>query len=411
MKLLGLALRNLFRNTRRTVITAAAVAVGLSMMVLTITLQEGSYADMISQGVSQLAGHVVVQGKGFQASKDSDIVVTAVSDIETQIAKDFPDAVIAPRTFLGGLINSPSNSVAAALQGIDPDAEAQVQDLPRKIVDGTWLAQDDTRGILIGATMAETLAVGIGDKIVYMGQHSGGTDVDSRLFRVRGIFQTGAKEVDGFVTYAHIAATEELQAQDDVATMITVHLRDPKQASQAADLLRAQLARDDLEVLSWSQALPEIYGMIQVDRSSGDLMLAILGLIVALGVLNTMLMSVLERTREFGVMLAVGLRPATLLRLVLYEGLFLGLIGTAAGLLLGGALSWYLIRNGLDYSQFMGESFTMGGIALSSVVYGKFSLYRTAIYAVGSVLFTTAAALYPAIHVARLQPVDAIHHV
>jgi len=168
----------------------------------------------------------------------------------------------------------------------------------------------------------------------------------------------------------------------------------------------------DREVLSWSGALPELYGMIQIDRNSGDLMLAILGIIVAMGVLNTVLMSVLERTREFGVMFALGMKPRQVASLVLLEGAVLGACGAAIGLVLGLLFSWPMVEYGIDFSSYAGgaESMDMAGISVESVIKGQINPWRTSVYVVGTVVFTTLAALYPAIHVARLKPVDAIHH-
>lgn len=411
MKLFLLAARNLTRNLRRTLITLAAVVFGMLFIHYTITLQTGSYREMITKGVSQLAGHVVVQAEGYQEERDADLVVTDATAVEATLKQAFPDAVVAPRIFLGGLLNSTTNSVGVALSAVDPVAEAEVQDLDDQIVEGHWLDGKD-QGILIGAKMAESLGVSIGDKLVYMGQHGDATEMESHLFRVQGIFRTGSAQADGFLAMAPITAGRELMGNADVAHQVTLHLPDPDDSEAATTELRERLANHPgLAVLHWSEAIPDIYGMIQVDRASGDVMLVILGVIVAMGVFITVLMSALERTREFGVMRALGMKPGQLARLILLEGVTLGIVGSGLGLLVGLAASYTLVEYGLDMKAMSGmDNMDMGGITLSSTIYGAYNPVRMTTYTLGAMLLTTLAALYPATYVARLQPVDAMRH-
>ncbi len=410
--LLVLAVRNLFRNMRRTLITRAAIAFGLGLVHAMITLQTGQYADMIRLGVSSLAGHVVVQADAYQEEQDSDIVVTQVSEVADRLRRAFPDAVVAPRLMLGGLLTSARGSVGVGLAGIDPLAEATIQDLDDKVKSGTWLSGDD-RGILIGVDLADSLGVEVGDKVVYLGQHGEQTEMTSRLFRVEGIFRTGGAELDGFAAFAPIGAVQEVFGTPDVANQVTLHLPDPTEADAATETVSALFAnRPDLQTLHWREAISDIWGLIQVDRASGDISLAILGIIVAMGVLNTVLMSVLERTREFGVMLSLGMDPRRLSALILLEGATLGAIGAVLGVGVGLAMSWPLVEHGLDYSGWFGsDTFEAAGLTLSSVVKGRLDPVRMVNYTLVAIVFTTLAAVYPAWHVARLQPVEAMHHV
>lgn len=311
---------------------------------------------------------------------------------------------------LGGLITSPRGSVGGAVSGIDGAAEAKLQDIDEHVVEGTWLTGDD-RGIVIGRDMADALQVGLGDKVVYMGQHGGATEVSSRLFRVSGIFRMGNADLDGFVAFVDLPAAQEAFGRPDVANQVTVHLPDPKRSPAAAAEARTLLADiDGIEVLDWKQALPELWALIEVDKTSGDVMLFLLGAIVAMGALNTVLMAALERTREFGVMLALGLRPPQLARLILTEGLLLGVMGAGLGLVVGTVLSWPLVTIGLDYSSYMGDTYETAGVVVSSVIKGRYDPMRMLAYTVAATFMTAAAAVYPAVQVARLQPVEAMRH-
>lgn len=411
MRLLVLAVRNLLRNTRRTLLTAAAISFGLAMTIFTACLQEGSYDAMIRTAVRQLAGHVVVQAPGYQEEKDETLVVTGSSEIAERLRSAFPDATIARRIALSGLLVSPRSAVGAAVMAVEPSAEAGLVALDDDLVEGAWLTDDDDRGIVIGRAMADQLGVGVGDKVVYMGQH-GGEEMASRLFRVRGIFRTGGAEMDGFVAYGHLAAGQELLDRGDVANLVTVHL--PR--ADAADAARAEAARllegRGLDIRTWVGALPELYAVIQVDRSSGNVMLAMIGLIVAMGVLNTVLMSTLERTREFGVLLAIGMRRRSMAALVLLEGLVLGLGGALLGLILGAAIVVPLTRYGIDYSGFVGgEQMEMSGVGIDAVVHPVWAWGRVVAFTGLAVLFTLFSAAWPAWRVTRLTPVEAMRHV
>ncbi len=409
MKLLKLALRNLFRNLRRTLLTLAAIAFGLAMMIWTVNFQTGQYAAMINTSISSMAGHIVIQSEGYQEDPEPTLLVKDASVISEALRAAYPDAVVAPRIFMGGLLMSANNSVGAAISGMDAEAEAWIQTLPDKMVEGSWLGTDPVE-ILIGKAMAESLQVGLGDKLVYMGQN-GEEDVQSRLFRVRGIFETGAKELDGFVGVVHLKATQELLGGGDVANMVTVHM-DPDEALEAVAAVQTLIERPELDVRHWKDALPELFALLAVDRSGGDFMLAIIGLIVAFGVLNTILMSVLERTREFGVMLALGMKPQQIAKLVLFEGLVLGVLGAILGLVLGLLLSWPTVVYGIDFSAYSGgQTMESAGVAIDTLMKAEWNPSRMAGYFFGAIVFCAMAALYPAWSISKLRPVQALRHI
>lgn len=409
--MIRLAARNLFRNTRRTLITLLGIAFGLGMVEVTITLQAGQYADMLEAGVSSLAGHVVVQQDGWQDDRDEERVLSGAGGVAEALRGAFPEATVTSRLLLGGLLTSPRGSVGAALTGVDAGAEAAVQTIDERVREGTWL-DGDGRGIVIGEKMAESLQVKLGDKVVWMGQHGDETEVQSRLFRVKGVFRTGAPELDGFVAFADLPAAQEVYGTPDVAHQVAVHLRNPDDtAATHARAAALFAARPELDVLDWEHAIPEIVAMIAVDRTSNNVIMFIIGSIVAMGALNTLLMSALERTREFGVMLALGLKPGQLGRLLLTEGLLIGVLGACLGLLFGALLSWPLVDIGLDYRSVLGETYETGGVVLSGLIKGRWHPSRGLEYAGYAVLMATFAALYPAWFVTRLQPVEAMRHV
>lgn len=405
-----LATRNVLRNRRRSLITLFAIAGGLGLMIFSANIGFGSYQEMIRVGVSSLAGAVVIQGEGYQEEQDSEIVVEDGDAIAAAVAAEHPDAVVVQRMFLQGLLNSPVNSVGVGVTAIQPGQEAQVSDWNEKIVEGEYL-DDDARGIVIGVAMADTLGVEVGDKLVMMTQ--GEDDVTSRLFRVRGLFRTGSAEMDGFIALIHIDAARELTGLPTASNQVSLHLPNIKDAEAIAASLGATYSGQALEVLTWQEAIPAINGLIEQDRKSNNIMMVFIGVIVAFGVLNTVLMSVMERIREFGVMLSLGMAPRYLSRLVMMEGLFLGTFAVAVGVAGAAAVTIPLSSSGMDMSSMLGgtETMDMAGIAISAVIYPAMDWGRIIGLCVGSVLLTALASAYPAWRAAQLKPVEAMNHV
>ncbi len=408
MRLAKLALRNLFRNLRRTLITTAAIASGLALVLMMVSMQAGQYADMLRIGISTMAGHVVVQADGWQEERETEQVLADAGAVTAQLREAFPEGVVTPRLYLGGLLTSPRSSAGIALRGGHPSQEALIDTLDDKLVAGEWLADDDDRGLIIGAGLADALSVEVGDKVVYMGQTSEQDEMVSRMLRVRGIYRTGGSELDGMVALVTLATAQELMEREDVVHQVALHISDPENSPQAAEKAQALLAAPGRDVLEWPEALPSLVNFIEIDRVSGDVMMAVMGLIVAMGVLNTVLMSVLERTKEFGVLLAIGMKPYRLGMLVLLEATFLGVLGTIVGSVFGGLIAAYLVAYGIDYSAYMGESIEMEGLVISTLMRGGWDADRMGAYLLATVVVTMLAGVYPAWHLTRLQPVDAM---
>lgn len=404
-----LAARNVWRNRRRSLITMAAISLGLAMMIWGRNLNAGSYDEMVSVGVSQMAGHVVVQYPGWQEDRDRDQLVVSASAVSEKLSAEFPDATVVSRAFLSGLLTSPNNSVGIGLNAVQPSGETLVADWEEKLTDGEWLQDDDARGILVGVGVADTLQVELGDKVVFMTQ--GADEVTSKLFRVRGLLKTGSKELDGFFALATLPAAQELLEQDDVAHQVSVHLPNPKDSEAAALRAQALFPGQDLVVMNWMDAIPEIYQLIQMDQQYNILFMFIIGLIVAVGVANTVLMAVMERVKEFGVLLAVGMSPKRLAAMVVTEGTVLGLLSVALGVALGAVATYPVYAHGWDLTAAMGESYEMSGVAISAVLFAKYDWAAMALFATGGVVMTVLATLYPAAKAARLEPVEAMSHV
>jgi len=402
--LLRMAFRNLFRNKRRTLITMTAIAIGMALIDVTITIQHGSYTDLINRGVSSIAGHVVVRSKGVSDDPESRVPdSSAHADRLAGVAKD---AKVQRRIMLGGLLTSTSGSAAVQAVAVEAAVSSEIGSMYDEMISGDWIKTD--RDIIIGAGLAETLDVTEGEKLVFMGQSGG--EMTSRLFRLRGVFKTGAADVDGFMVVMPLAAAQEIVGGNDVATMVTLHLDDAGAWPEAVAAARTAFEGVDVDVLSWKGAMPDVDAFIKADRRIGQGMLFALFIIVSMGVFNTFLMSVLERTREFGVLQSIGMKPNQIAKLVLVEGALLGFFGVLLGSLLGAAFSYSLIVNGLDFSDSMGEGMSTSGVVMATHFYGAWDIPRMIIFAIACFIVTFIAAIWPAWKVSRLEPVKALRN-
>ena len=265
--MLRLAIRNIWRNKVRTMITGSAVAGGLALLMVGHNINHGNYMALLETGVSTASGHVVVQGAGWQDEPNPvDFRVVDSVEVADELRAAFPEDKVLRRSMGAGLLSSPKNAVGVVVSAIEPTLEAEVSDWHEKVVEGKWLAEDDTRGIVLGAELARTLGVGLGKKVVLMGQ--GKEDVSSRLFRVRGTFRTGAAQADGFMAFTTVASFQEFLGEPGAASQISLHLQDPETTDAALARVRERLgAREGLEILPWKEALAELYQFTVLDRS------------------------------------------------------------------------------------------------------------------------------------------------
>jgi putative ABC transport system permease protein len=405
--LIKIALRNLWRNKRRSIITGAAIALGLGMLIFSSGGTDGMTNMMIENATSMAAGHVVVVGAGYQEEPEVEIVVPDSPAVAAKLAQALPDATVLQRVFLDGLLTSPSGAMGVSVTAIDPATEVRVNDVNEKIIEGEFL-DDDPRSIVLGKTLAETLDVTLGDKVVLMSQGDG--EVESRLFRVRGVLSYGIDEIDGFYALITLPAAQEMLGLGDDVNQISVHLDSARDTHDATAVAAAAVGSEAVEVLSWQEALPAVNEYVVAEKSEIYVMYFIIFVMVCLGIVNTVLMSVLERMREFGVMLSLGTTPGKLASLVLLEASFLGIIAAVAGVGVGLAFSYPLMVNGLDMSSLYGGSIEVSGFAMDLVIFSDVDPVKVAIYVVVVWLMTVAAAIYPAIKAATLKPVECLQH-
>lgn len=422
MLTLKLALRNLLRHKRRTLITAAAIVFSFALLVIFMGIGEGAHAQMIDMGVRMGAGHVVIQAEGFQEERTLDHVIRDPAPVlEAVRAVGGEAGDVAPRLFASGLARSGNKSVGVAIAGVEPAAEARTNDLASedKRIAGEWLRSreeltfaHELSDLYLGETLARTLDVGVGDRIALTVQPKDATDPRSVAFQVRGIFRTGNDELDGFFVQVPLEDARALLGVGGALSQVALVLSDQARTAAVTARLRAALAGAPVEVLPWQEALPELYEFIVLDDASFYLFMGIVFVLVAMGIFNTVMTSVIERTREFGLLTALGARPGRVMGVVLTEAALIGVIGLALGLGLGLAGNHYFEVHGLDYAMLTGgEDLEAVGLNLATVLYARLpgaQLARSLVAVFGIVMLS---ALWPAVRAARLKTLEALHHV
>ena len=401
-----LAWRNVLRNRRRSAITVLSIAVGLAALTFIWAFIDGQNRQMIRNSTRFLAGDVQVHLKGYHDDPTLDLTMADVQAVLAAARTD-PNVEAATVRLEGkALASRADKSRGIMLVGVDPREEPQVSVLFSAVVNGKPLT-DSTPGVLIGEQLAQALGLAVGDELLLVGQGYDGSLASGR-YPVRGVFRTRIDELDGRVAVLPLAVVRDFFVAPAGASAIALRLRDRDQLDATA-LRLSQRAGPRYEVLGWPRLLPMVAVSTRFHEVMGWVVLAVFFGIVAAAVANPILMAVIERTREFGVMLALGIGRARLLGLVLTEAMLLGGLGLLAGNLLGLAVAGFFARRGIDLGAF--ESFVRTMPGLENVLYPAIRLERSAMVSLLVFAIACLTALYPAAKAALLEPVAAIRGI
>jgi len=411
--LLQLSWRNLWRHTKRTVITLLSIAAGFGLSVFSIGLADGGHNSMIRNAIDMGEGHITIQPAGYLESPANYKFIDDGKGLLETIRKQNLKAKLSPRISLRVLASTANNSVGAALEGLNPSADRRKQTIANKIIKGVWLQEGDKRGLVIGEGMARKLKAKIGSKIIVMsGKEDGNTE--AQLGRVRAIFRTGIIDLDSFLVISDLSyarkflVSEKSSQSPEPLTRIAVFVEDTDEIDSIKNALTAVIKSDKLAILDWQEMLPQLVQYIVIDNAFSYVMLVLILIVILFGIVNTVLMSVLERTREFGLLRALGLSKNYLLTLVFFESLLLSIMALLAGWLLGGSIHLYFAHYGLDFTDWLDESTQIAGTIMDPVVISELSLARI-IQLTGIVFFVTlGSGIYPAVKAARITPVQAL---
>jgi ABC-type lipoprotein release transport system permease subunit len=402
IQLLNLAFRNLGRHRRRSFFSALAMGMALALLLLMSSVLKGEYGDAIDLAIRLQSGHLQFRAASYDEVKTSlqwEDLIENPDQIAGQIASLAPVAVATPRLYASGFITTRDESDGVRVIGIDPASAANAP-YSEGMQAGEFLTANDREGVLIGLSLANRLGLTAGDRVNLSVNTSNG-DVDEQSFIVRGIYSTGTTGFDGFTVLLPLAKAQAFTRAENRASTIFVLLTD---TSQTEAVIRAVQA-PGFQMLTW-QEMNEL--LVQTEELSSSYMvffyLIVLG-IAATVIVNTQIMSVYERTREIGILSAIGMRGRRILTIFLAESGLLAVGGILLGLAIGGAVVAYFTRFGLPLDV---ENFGITGMLFQDKIYAWLTVQDAVRLTLMTFLITLLAGLYPAVLASRMEPVAAL---
>ena len=405
---LRLAWRNIWRHRRRTVIIVLAMGLSLGMMMFYDGLMDGFNDAIAGNAVRVLGGNVQVHAAGYREKVDSNPLLPLEDDeAVVQAALSQPDVIAASRRIqTGGLVSNREGAFSMTIIGIDPEAESPVSLIAEHIVDGRYLEPTDEDAILIGKGLAEALVLEVGDRVTMVG-----SDIHKqnrqRTMTVIGIYDIGIPTMEKGTSYISLAEAQNLFNLRGQSTEVQITLQRVGMEDTVVAALTPQLP--GYEVESWAKNYPELSNAVGRKNIVMDIFSVIIIMIAGIGILNLLLMAIYERTREIGLLGAMGLKPRQIATTFILEGALIGVVGVMAGVAIGLLTNLSLMQVGMDYSQFAGVTEYMA--LISGKVYPTLGTSKLFGRATTILIIAALAALIPAMIASRREPSEALHHV
>lgn len=405
---LKLAWKNVWRNRRRTLITANAMAVGVMALVAIHNYYDAFHEQVIRNVIRYQNGHVMItapQPNGIPTK-----LLTKTQRFEKWLSKRREVKAISPRFVLQGLISSPKGSVNAIITGIEPQREMKVTRFFSNIVKGSFFDPKKKyrlKPIVIGKGLARQLKVDVGSKVVLLTQGIDGS-IGNELFEVGGIFLTHSDfDTSGAFIFRQDALAL-MSAPKEALHQIAVVLHSENQIDSIKYAFARNFNRQEVRMLSWMEIQRPLMAMIDLNKGVNRMLMAIILFVAALGIVNSVLMSVLERTREFGVMMAVGTTRAEIYRMIICETLMLSIIGVVLGNALGISLTLYFGRIGFDLKWLTQQTIVIQGAIIDTVTFPVVLWQNSALVTLFILILSLIVSFLPVRMVSRLEPVKAL---
>ena len=406
-----LAWRNVWRNPRRTALTVAATVFAAFLTIVFVAMARGSHGKMIEDSVRLGSGHVMVSAAGYLDDRSLDNSMVLDARLAARLDETPDIAAWAPRVVSFGLISENVTSQGVGLLGVEPDRERAVTTLFSRLSEGRFLSLDgDAREILLGEKLAEHIGAGIGDEVLVYGV-AYSLETAYELFSVVGLIGLPNSELERTLAVVDMGVLQDFLVLGERVSEIAVLASHQDRTFAVRDVLAADLSvvEPPLAVHAWPEVLPDLEQILFLDDAGMYVMIAILIVVVGFGILNTVLMAVLERQRELGVMLALGLRPFSVFRMVFMESTLLAGVGLLIGVALAVPLTLWLQANPIELGGELAALFELVGSDPVIV----FDLAWSSVLKTVAVILAVAvlASLYPAIKASRANPVDALRSV
>ena len=397
-----IAFRNIFRQKRRTILTALAMVVGFALLSLTIGLSDGAYGNIIAMFTRNRIGHIQVHRDGYLDKPSLYKTIDNASAVGETIQRIVGVEAWTPRAYGAGLGSVGEKSTAVQIIGVDVARETAATRFDQKVVEGSTLSETPSHEAIIGKGLAKIVSATVDSELVIVSQGADGS-IANDVYKIVGIAESGDDITDRVACYLHIEDAQELLVLDRRVHEIVVIVSNINRVDKITGAIETQLNDSTLDVAPWQVVAKSFYRAMRTDQQGDAISRLVIMLIVAIGVFNTVLMSVLERTREYGVLKAIGTKPVQIFWLVVCEVVIIALGSICVGALLGVLINYLFSIYGITYP----EEITYGGMKLKTL-YAEVNVRCLVIPAITVMLSAMIVSLFPAIKAARIMPAKAM---
>ena len=405
---LRLAWRNILRHRRRTVIVVIAIGMVLALMMIYDGMIAGFEQAIYANAIKVLGGNVQIHAAGYNEKIDKTPLLPLINDqAAVAAAHSQPKVVAASRRInTGGLATNREGAFPVSIIGIEPEQELPVNLIAQNVSAGRYLTATDQDLMFIGQGLADAMGLQVGDRITLAGKATH-EQLRQRTMTVVGIYDVGMRDIEKRTIYISLAEAQSLYNLNGQSTEVVIYLKQIGQEGEVVTALKSALPGD--EITSWQTNFPDLESTISTKNGVMNIFSVIMMMIAGIGILNLLLMAIYERTREIGLLGALGLKPRQIGLLFILEGTLMGLIGVAAGILFGLAINSLLARVGFDYSQF--SSLTEYTALITGRIYPTLGLDKLLGRSLTVAVIAALASFYPAREAALREPAEALHYV
>lgn len=406
MLLLKLAILNIGRNPRRSLITVLAISVGLAALIFLWGFADGTIDQQRENVIRLFTGHLQIHADKFEQLLSPELTLPERKRL-LEWAHQQPDTVATTeRVKCEALIGTSENSRGVLLIGIDPAREPLVTDIRDHVAEGEFFSPGDTREVLIGWRLAERIGVGLGDKVVVMTQAVDGT-LAGYAYHIKGILHTGSLDLDELSAYVTLASGQELLGLGDATHELVIRLTGRDAIPSFMGRLKEAIDPGKYEILTWADIIPEVNQWASWADAIIRTIMVTVTVVIAVGIMNTIVMSIFERIRELGVMMAIGTSPRQVMMLIFLETLVLEAVGIILGVIGGYLLVFYFSIVGI---HFHGVEEAFAQTYMSTVTYTQVKTGHVLQSILTLIGITSLISLYPAWKAGRMEPIKAIYH-